>query len=279
MKYYRFGTEKINHDLSPKDLLMGLAEFQSECEELKNMRSTYQQEVTASHFLSPFNPGVWSHFARKTCEQRWSWESHRRHKTFFSFLRSREEQIRKGNLTLRNLSSVLYQEGTAALFTGPQVEMNMTEKSRALLHTASCLGNHRASLLLASLHLSGLGHSLHQLKGHIYSLMGALADDRFALMHAGYKHAQGIDGFPKDIDVAYSYYSNIGHQSNIDMGNSHRSSQYSPEPIFLWNHDHLTNRHVFGKDMLDFLKYKAERGDVESQRHLGAMLYWGQNGL
>lgn len=53
-------------------------------------------------------------------------------------------------------------------------------------------------------------------QGHIYSLIGAVGDNRFALMHAGYKHTQGIDGFPKDLDMAYSYYSNAGAQSNMD---------------------------------------------------------------
>lgn len=53
-------------------------------------------------------------------------------------------------------------------------------------------------------------------QGHVYSLMGAAGDNRFALMHAGYKHTQGIDGFPKDLDMAYSYYSNAGAQSSMD---------------------------------------------------------------
>lgn len=54
-------------------------------------------------------------------------------------------------------------------------------------------------------------------QGHVYSLIGAAGDDRFALMHAGYKHSHGIDGFPKDLDLAYSYYSNMGAQSSADV--------------------------------------------------------------
>lgn len=53
-------------------------------------------------------------------------------------------------------------------------------------------------------------------KGHVYSLIGAAGDNCFALMHAGYKHTQGIDGFPKDLAMAYSYYSNAGAQSSTD---------------------------------------------------------------
>lgn len=58
-------------------------------------------------------------------------------------------------------------------------------------------------------------------QGHVYSLIAAAGDNRFALMHAGYKHAQGIDGFPKDLDMAYSYYSNAGAQSITDSFRLH----------------------------------------------------------
>ncbi|KAJ0065297.1 hypothetical protein NL108_007031, partial [Boleophthalmus pectinirostris] len=287
IKYYRFGTNKISHDLHPKDVLMGLSEFHTECEELKDMTSSYQQEITASHFLSPVNQGVClphfvqiqRQFTNKTCKHRWSWESQRKHNTFFHFLRTMEEQISKGNLSFKHLSSGLFDEGVGAMFTGDQVEINMTEKSRALLRSASCFGNHKASLLLASLHLSGLGQAVDQPKGHVYSLIGALGDDRFALMHAGYKHTQGFDGFSKDFDMAYSYYSNVGAQSNVDVGKTHHSSQHILEHIYLWKLQDWVHREVAGRDLMDFLKYQAEGGDVESQKHLGAMLYWGQNGL
>eukprot|EP00064_Thunnus_orientalis_P002601 superscaffoldBa00000196_g2608 len=62
-------------------------------------------------------------------------------------------------------------------------------------------------------------------EGHIYSLIGASGDNRFALMHAGYKHTQGIDGFPKDLDMAYSYYSNAGAQSDIDSSRIHEDKR------------------------------------------------------
>lgn len=58
-------------------------------------------------------------------------------------------------------------------------------------------------------------------QGHIYSLIGASGDDRFALMHLGYKHSHGADGFPKDWDMAYSYYSNVGAQSSADCYRAH----------------------------------------------------------
>lgn len=66
------------------------------------------------------------------------------------------------------------------------------------------------------MHVTGNTNPPCIFQGHVYSLIGALGDDRFALMHAGYKHLMGIDGFPKDLEMAYSYYSNIGTQTCID---------------------------------------------------------------
>lgn len=50
----------------------------------------------------------------------------------------------------------------------------------------------------------------------MYSLMGGVGDERLALLHLGYKHMQGLDSFPKDQDMAYGYYANMGKQTSID---------------------------------------------------------------
>lgn len=63
-------------------------------------------------------------------------------------------------------------------------------------------------------------------QGHVYSLIGASGDNRFALMHAGYKHSHGIDGFPKDLDMACSYYSNAGTQSSIDISSMNQNKVF-----------------------------------------------------
>lgn len=57
------------------------------------------------------------------------------------------------------------------------------------------------------------------LQGHVYSLMGGVVDERLALLHLGYKHMQGLDGFPKDQDMAYGYYANVAKQTSIDLNN------------------------------------------------------------
>lgn len=170
---------------------------------------------------------------------------------------------------MKDLRSILFEQAVHAMFTVDQTENKISSKSVALLQASSCFGNHKASLLLATIHLSGLGPlvdqqqvqsvpSLHLncsfiacnvtsvvttdyidntgswcvFQGHVYSLIGAAGDNRFALMHAAYKHTHGIDGFPKDLDMACSYYSNAGAQSNIDSSRIHKKTVC----LNNWNH-------------------------------------------
>lgn len=157
---------------------------------------------------------------------------------------------------MKELRSTLFEQAVDTMFTVDQAQHKITSTSTALLQISSCFGNHKASLLLATIYLSGLGQSVnrrqvesmpslylnyrliicntiyvimtdnnnsHVFQGHVYSLIGAAGDNRFALMHAGYKHAQGIDGFPKDLDMAYGYLSNIGAQTNADSSRRHEN--------------------------------------------------------
>lgn len=58
--------------------------------------------------------------------------------------------------------------------------------------------------------------------------MGGVRDERLALLHLGYKHMQGLDGFPKDLDMAYGYYANMGKQTIIDHNKVQDSEVRSP---------------------------------------------------
>uniref|UniRef100_A0A3B3XK74 Uncharacterized protein n=2 Tax=Poecilia mexicana TaxID=48701 RepID=A0A3B3XK74_9TELE len=98
-------------------------------------------------------------------------------------------------------------------------------------------------------------------------------------MHAGFKHAHGLDGFPQDLDMAYGYYSNVGSQSSSDRSRIHEHKQYTPHFIYLGNEDDLNSLMDESSDVFQYLQYQAERGDLESQRRLGTMFYWGQNGV
>ncbi|XP_070688255.1 protein sel-1 homolog 3 [Pempheris klunzingeri] len=284
VKYYRLGTEEVKNQLHPKSPLQELDKTHQECQEIKAFTKAFLHKITESHLLSPVSKGVctlrlWRQFGEKICTQTWTWEKQLHYSTLFHFLQTKVEEIRTGSLGLKDLRMTLFKQAVGTIFTVDQTQNKIPSKSTALLQAASCFGNHKASLLLATLHLSGLGHSVNQQQGHVYSLIGAAGDDRFALMHAGYKHTQGIDGFPKDFDMAYSYYCNVGAQSNIDSTRIHENKQYKPEHIYLNNQEDLNGLPHKTRDVFQYLKYKAERGDVESQKELGTMLYWGQHGV
>ncbi|GAA6217828.1 protein sel-1 homolog 3-like [Lates japonicus] len=287
IKYYRFGTEEVENQLHSKTTLQELDKSHRECQEMKEFTKAFLKEVTESHPLSTISKGVcaphfirlWGQFDEKFCTQTWPWETTRKHSTLLHLLQAKEEELRTGSLGVKDLRTTLFKEAVDAMFPVDQAQIKITSKSTSLLQASSCFGNHKASLLLASIHLAGLGHSVDKEQGHVYSLIGAAGDNRFALMHAGYKHTQGIDGFPKDLDMAYSYYSNAGKQSSIDSYNIHENKQYTPEHIYLNNQEDLDQLTDETSDAFQYLKYQAERGDVESQRRLGTMLYWGQNGV
>ncbi|XP_069378563.1 protein sel-1 homolog 3 isoform X2 [Paralichthys olivaceus] len=284
IKYYRFGTEEIKNQLHLKTL-QELDKTHHKCQEIKAFTKAFLKEVTQSHMLSTNSKAVctphlirlWGQSGKKTCSQPWTWETPLKYSSLFHLLQTKEEQVRTGSLEMKHLRTTLFKEAVAAMFTADQTQIKITSEPMSLLQVSSCFGNHEASLLLASILLSGLGHSVDQIQGHVYSLIGASGDGRFALMHAGYKHTQGIDGFPKDLDMAYSYYSNAGAQSNIDMAYIYEDEQYIPEHIYLSNQEDLNSLTHETSDDFQFLKYQAERGDAECQRHLGTMLYWGQN--
>ncbi|XP_028260580.1 protein sel-1 homolog 3 [Parambassis ranga] len=287
VKYHRFGPKEVKNQLHPGSVPRELERAHQECLEIRAFTKAFLQEVTVSHLLSQANRDVcapdfsrlWGWAGEKNCVQRWTWETHLKYRTLFDYLQTKEEEIITGSVNIKHLRTILFELAVGPLFPVDKAQMKITYKSMSFLQASSCFGNHRASLLLATIHLSGLGGSVNQQQGHVYSLIGASGDDRFALMHAGYKHMQGIDGFPKDMDMAYSYYSNVGAQSNIDSTRTHGNKQYTPDHIYLNNEEDLRLVIHETSDVFQFLKFQAERGDIESQKRMGTMLYWGQSGV
>ncbi|KAF3691221.1 Protein sel-1 -like protein 3 Suppressor of lin-12-like protein 3 [Channa argus] len=105
------------------------------------------------------------------------------------------------------------------------------------------------------------------------SLIGALGDD---CLHAEYKHTQGIDWFPKNLDMAYGYYVNAGAQTSTDTCRIHDKKQYTPEHIYLSNPEDLNALTDETSDIFQYLKLQAERGDLQSQGSINALngLVW-----
>ncbi|XP_056893155.1 protein sel-1 homolog 3 isoform X1 [Takifugu flavidus] len=285
-KYYRFGIKEVRNPLPNLHKLDGTHQ---ECQEMEQLTAAFLGAVTESVRQSRMDEGetgvcvtqflkLWTQFGKNVSPQPWTWEQQLQYRTLFNVLQTQQEEIKAGTLTKKQLRHILFEEAVDAIFTADQAENKISSRSRALLQASSCFGNHQASLLLATIHLSGLRQEVDQEQGHVYSLIGAAGDDRFALMHAGYKHTQGIDGFPKDLAMAYSYYSNAGAQSSADSFRVHEKTQHNLEHIYL-SEEGLTSLDVVNNDVFEYLKFQAERGDIESQKHLATMMYWGRHGV
>lgn len=54
-------------------------------------------------------------------------------------------------------------------------------------------------------------------QGLLYSLIGAQGNERLAVMNLGYKHYQGINNYPLDLELSYAYYSNIAIKTSLDQ--------------------------------------------------------------
>ncbi|KAM7011912.1 protein sel-1 homolog 3 [Tautogolabrus adspersus] len=283
-KYYRFGTEQVKNQLQPKSTELELDKTHQECLEIKAFTKAFLHKVTESHPMSQISKGTtpfirsWGQTGNKICNQTWTLENQLKYSQLFHFLLSKQEEIRTGSLGMKHLGSSLYEHAVNTVFMINQDHNKITFNSTSLLRESSCFGNHKASLLLASIYLSGLGNSVDLQKGHVYSLIGAAGDHRLALMHAGYKHSQGLDGFPKDLDFAYSYYANTGLQSSFDINSISDNKQHIIEHIYLDNPEDLNQHNHEKTDGFHYVKFQAASGDVGAQRQLAAMLYRGDNG-
>ncbi|KAK1896326.1 Protein sel-1 like 3 [Dissostichus eleginoides] len=291
IRYYRLGTKEVKTHLEP--LSAQLDQTLQECEDVKVLTRAFLQEVRESHVNTAgdqynnhsHNAESCQHSRMVVCREKLLSElelggsdetqsalsvpadSTGRHQNRLSGGKAAQE--------------LLFEEALVSMFSEDQngITSESSSKSSSFLRASSCFGNHRASLLLAALLLSGLGNPVHQTQGQVYSLISAAGDNRFALMHAGYKHSQGIDGFPRDLEAAYSYYSNVGAQSSVDRERMHRQLEHTVEHVYLSPVEGLQSLSHQNTDLFQFVKYQAESGDVDSQRLLGTMLFWGQHGV
>uniref|UniRef100_A0A8C2PTH0 Uncharacterized protein n=1 Tax=Cyprinus carpio TaxID=7962 RepID=A0A8C2PTH0_CYPCA len=289
IRYYRLGSENVTNPLSPVRTLKELDRLHRHCEEMRQVTEDYLQALRQSRDISrdvceSFYGDLKRKFDRRECTQTWSWDQQRRFNLTLRLLEEHQELITglgNSNRHLLRVSRVVYQDAVKTIAKAEESDSGLDLLSTVIqqLQVSSCWGHQHSSLLLATLHLSGLGVPVDLEQGHVYSLIGGVSDDRLALMHLGYKHMQGLDGFPKDQNTAYGYYSNIGTQTSIDCNKVQDSSQTLTEHVHLNNDDELHTQTGELGDIVQYLKHQADRGDVEAQKTLAGMLLWGSNGV
>ncbi|KAM9431987.1 protein sel-1 homolog 3 [Clarias gariepinus] len=286
VKFYRLGSKKLVNPLTPERTLKELDEAHRRCEDVKQMTKGYVEALQDST-ASPAKDVCLSYyeqlrrtFVQTRCVQTWSWDLQMKSSVALKILRRHEDELMSGPWSRKKAALFgqrLYQDvikKLAGVGLG-DIDSSILEQ----LELCLCWGHHKAALMLATLHLSGLGVPVDQEKGHMYSLMGGVGDERLALLHLGYKHMQGLDGFPEDQDVAYGYYANVGRQTSIDREKIQDSEQSLTEHVHLINPADLEMQEGDSDNVIQFLKHQAERGDVESQKTLARMSFFGSNGM
>uniref|UniRef100_A0A3Q1IED6 Uncharacterized protein n=1 Tax=Anabas testudineus TaxID=64144 RepID=A0A3Q1IED6_ANATE len=112
----------------------------------------------------------------------------------------------------------------------------------------------------------------------LLALLAAQKDDRLALLHLGHLHHMGLHGAPRDPDLAYGYYANIGKQTTLDRHNP-TPNQTFVEAVYLNNDEVLDLQTNEDHHIFQWLKLQARRGAAEAEQTLARMLFWGQQGV
>ncbi|KAG5275934.1 hypothetical protein AALO_G00126130 [Alosa alosa] len=288
VRYYRLGTEKVNNPLSPSKTLEALDRTHWECEEMKLVIAGFidelrhHREISLQDKCHSYYVVQMRRYGQVTCAQMLNWDLQKKYQTVFKLIET-QEALKSGEWSssaARRLGSWFFEDVVSRIAKGePVAGPGPTLSPVALLKVSSCLGQHQASLLLAAVHLASFGVPEDLQQGHLYSLIGAAADNRLALLHLGYKHMYGLDGFSRDHAMAYNYYANIGRQTSIDKDQIEDSQQYITDPIHISVEEELNTQMGETDDVVQYIKLQAERGDIEAQKHLANILFWGLNGV
>ncbi|XP_078071744.1 protein sel-1 homolog 3-like isoform X2 [Mustelus asterias] len=234
-----------------------------------------------SELVSQYGP---IDYGEEKCAARpWGKRTEKKYKALFDLLRTMalqpiSEFTHSPNLrfTLVKVGEKLFQKAVEILVR-PNSNHQIDHLTISLME-ASCCGYYKAAYFLAVIFETGLGVEIQPLQGLLYSLVAAQGNDRLALMHLGYKHDQGIDGYPMDYDMSYSYYVNIAQQTARDR-HVFDGEQAFVETVRLMDDSALQSQTKENDDLFLWLRYQANHGDAFAQQKLARMLYWGQQGV
>ncbi|XP_026220917.1 protein sel-1 homolog 3 [Anabas testudineus] len=211
---------------------------------------------------------------RPQCE---AWETtapHRRHAAKLAKLLSFKHGGR--GVSLSAVGRALYSLSLHKLSRGNSI--GVVSRFLPLLLQAGCLADSRALHMSSVLCSTGLGVRKQPSKAWLLALLAAQKDDRLALLHLGHLHHMGLHGAPRDPDLAYGYYANIGKQTTLDRHNP-TPNQTFVEAVYLNNDEVLDLQTNEDHHIFQWLKLQARRGAAEAEQTLARMLFWGQQGV
>ncbi|XP_060102199.1 protein sel-1 homolog 3 [Heteronotia binoei] len=288
VKYYRLsclGTRKIANPFYHNEIMERIELYYNKCADIQSIASEYglrmrQEEgkcLNGNYYLEMNK----KYGGNMKCQASlWGKDLRDKYEELF-------KELQDTDLHLPDAPEI---QKDAALETGcrifEQVAQNLS-RANALhsihssvlsLMDSSCCGYHRASYVLAVVFEVGLGVPVDPNQGLLYSLIAAQGGDRLALISLGYKHYQGVNGYPRDLEMSYAYYSDVAVKTPRDHQHA-EGDQAFVEEIRLQDDNLLRAQTKENGDLFMWLKYEATRGNAAAQQRLGQMLFWGQQGV
>ncbi|KAM9027997.1 protein sel-1 homolog 3 [Ara ararauna] len=291
VKYYRLNvleTEQISNTLHDKETVEQIELYYERCMDIQEIVNEYRhivkqgEKVQRNRYCENYYLKLIHKYGEKSkCDAfMWGKELREKYHTLFKLLKetdfSAPDVLQDGSDTVLEVGQSIFEKVSKGLSSTDGLS-NMGS-SVSLLVESSCCGYHKASYFLAVIFETGLGVSVDRTKGLLYSLVGAQGNERLAVMNLGYKHYQGINNYPLDLELSYAYYSNIAIKTSLDQ-HTIKGEQAFVETIRLMDDELLKAQTKENGDVFMWLKHEATRGNAAAQQRLAQMLFWGQQGV
>ncbi|NWW44456.1 SE1L3 protein, partial [Pedionomus torquatus] len=291
VKYYRLNvleTEQISNPLHDKETVDQIELYYERCMDIQQIVYEYRNIVSQGkkvqrncYYKSYYSELIHKYGEKPQCDAfTWGKELREKYHTLFKLLQemdfSAPDVLEDGRDTVLEVGRRIFEKVAKGLSSADG--LSSVGSSVPLLVDSSCCGYHKASYFLAVILETGLGVPMDRTKGLLYSLIGAQGNERLAVMNLGYKHYQGINNYPLDLELSYAYYSNIAIKTSLDQHNI-KGEQAFVETIRLMDDELLKAQTKENGDVFMWLKHEATRGNAAAQQRLAQMLFWGQQGV
>nr|XP_047902779.1 protein sel-1 homolog 3 [Anser cygnoides] len=289
VKYYRLNvldTEQISNPLYDKETAEQIERYYERCMDIQEVVYEYKHIVRQGQLAQRdcYSENYYLEQLRKYGEKSrcdafmWGKEFREKYHTLFKLLQEMDFSApdEDESDTILEVGQRIFEKVAKDLSSADGLS-NMGS-SVPFLVDSSCCGYHKASYFLAVIFETGLGVPVDRTKGLLYSLVGAQGNERLAVMNLGYKHYQGINNYPVDLELSYAYYSNIAIKTSLDQ-HTIKGEQAFVETIRLMDDELLKAQTKENGDVFMWLKHEATRGNAAAQQRLAQMLFWGQQGV
>ncbi|XP_071599901.1 protein sel-1 homolog 3 [Heliangelus exortis] len=291
VKYYRLNvleTEQISNPLYDKETVEQIELYYERCMEIQEIVYDYRYIIRQGekvqrncYYENYYLKLIHKYGEKSTCDAfMWGRELREKYHTLFKLLQemdfSAPDALQDPSNSVLEVGQRIFEKVARGLSSANG--LSSMGSSIPLLVDSSCCGYHKASYFLAVIFETGLGVPVDLTKGLLYSLVGAQGTERLAVMNLGYKHYQGINNYPLDLELSYAYYSNIAIKTSLDQ-HTIKGEQAFVETIRLMDDELLKAQTKENGDVFMWLKHEATRGNAAAQQRLAQMLFWGQQGV